>query len=314
MHPGLQKVHRLAARAARRALRAGARLRRVHAGRVMARLFAGAAAGLRLRAMADAPVHPLLRNFAGELNGALARIFAYACAVGAVGLVAAEFASVTRGTAATAPEARPEWVEVARPYPAFALSIPEFEDGARYAIRRHAEGGRKDVLAFGDLARGAAAEIEIYRPAAELEAVADPDAEEAAGRAELRLMAKPVPHTIDSKFGPVALADFTQRAGGSERQCLRFARRFAEPRLQIAGWYCNAGLEVVERRIVGCALDRLSLLAAGSDPKLAALFARAELKRHFCGQNGPILAATPKRGDWIEAARDPKLRGRMVGR
>jgi hypothetical protein len=265
--------------------------------------------------MADAPVHPLLRNFAGELNGALARIFAYACAVGAVGLVAAEFVSVTRGTAAVAPPARPEWVEVGRPYPAFALSIPEFEDGARYAIRRHHAGGRKDTLAFGDLATGAAAEIEIYRPGAEFEAFADPAAAEAAGRAELRLSVKAAPpHTIDSKFGPVALAEFTQRVGGTERQCLRFTRSFAEPRLQIAGWYCNAGLELVERRIVGCALDRLSLLAAGSDPKLAALFARAELKRHFCGQNGPILAATPKRSDWIEAARDPKLRGRMVGR
>ena len=50
------------------------------------------------------------------------------------------------------------------------------------------------------------------------------------------------------------------------------------------------------------------LLAAGGDPKLAALFARAELKRSFCGQNSVFLAATPKRNDWIEAAHDPKLR------
>lgn len=290
MHPGWQSVSRLAAVAARRAVRAG----------------------LRLRALADAPIHPLLRNFAGELNGALARIFAYACAVGAVALVAAELVSVTRGTAAVVPEARPEWVEVVRPYPAFALSIPEFEDGARYAIRRHVAGGRKDVLAFGDLVGGAAAEVEIYRPGTEIETLAD--AGEAAGPVELRLSGKPAIPTLDSKFGPVALAEFTQRAGGSERQCLRFARSFAEPRLHIAGWYCNAGLELVERRIVACALDRLSLLAAGSDPKLAALFARAELKRHFCGQNGPILAATPKRSDWIETARDPKLRGRMAGK
>jgi hypothetical protein len=304
VHPGLQTaVVRLRALLVRAA---------PHAGRARA-LAAAASAALRRRAMAEAPIHPLLRNFAVELNGTLARIFAYGCAVGAVGLIAVEVAATTRG-AARAPQARPEWVEAVRPFPAFALSIAEFEDGARYAIRRHAEGGRKDILAFGDLASGAAAEIEIYRPGGEAGAFASLDAAEAAGAGELRLSGKPVAPTLDSKFGPVVLADFTRHAGDADRQCLRFTRSFAAPRLRIAGWFCNAGREVIDRRIVACALDRLSLLAAGSDPKLAELFARAELKRHFCGQNGPILAATPKRSDWIEAARDPKLRGRMAGR
>ena len=64
--------------------------------------------------------------------------------------------------------------------------------------------------------------------------------------------------------------------------------------------------------MIACALDRLTLAAGGGDPKLAALFARAELKRSFCGQQSVFLAATPKRTDWIEAARDPKLRGRAT--
>jgi hypothetical protein len=34
------------------------------------------------------------------------------------------------------------------------------------------------------------------------------------------------------------------------------------------------------------------------------------LKRTFCGQQSVFVAATPKRNDWIEAARDPRLRGR----
>jgi len=32
------------------------------------------------------------------------------------------------------------------------------------------------------------------------------------------------------------------------------------------------------------------------------------LKRSFCGERRVFLAATPKRTDWIDAARDPKLR------
>lgn len=43
-----------------------------------------------------------------------------------------------------------------------------------------------------------------------------------------------------------------------------------------------------------CALDRLTLLSAGSEPKVGALFAEAELHRSFCGEHDPIIAATPK--------------------
>ena len=37
------------------------------------------------------------------------------------------------------------------------------------------------------------------------------------------------------------------------------------------------------------------MLSAGGDNKLAGLFANAEIKRTFCGQRSPILAATPER-------------------
>ena len=81
--------------------------------------------------------------------------------------------------------------------------------------------------------------------------------------------------------------------------------RSIKPRLELAGWFCNAGEELVDRSMVACAIDRLSLVAAGSEPRLGALFARAELKRTFCGRESVFVAATPKRNDWIEAARDP---------
>ena len=81
---------------------------------------------------------------------------------------------------------------------------------------------------------------------------------------------------------------------GTPRHCLGFVRDYDEPRLQLSGWFCQGGAEFVERSTLACALDRLTLLSAGSEPKVGALFAQAELNRSFCGQRDPILASTPK--------------------
>ena len=71
-------------------------------------------------------------------------------------------------------------------------------------------------------------------------------------------------------------------------------RDYDDPRLQLSGWFCQGGADFIERSMLACALDRLTLLSAGSEPKVGALFAQAELNRSFCGQRNPILAATPK--------------------
>ncbi|HJY16992.1 MAG TPA: hypothetical protein VJ353_05120, partial [Xanthobacteraceae bacterium] len=104
---------------------------------------------------------------------------------------------------------------------------------------------------------------------------------------------------IDSKFGVVSLVDFAIAVpgthNGQQRRCLGFTRPFDDPPLQIAGWYCNADEKPVDSATLACALDRLTVLSAGGDAKVGALFARAELKRTFCGEHNPILAATPER-------------------
>lgn len=291
---------RLAARFAAFDAKALARACLRFAGRQAAALAAGIMFRLRV---ADA----LLAMFAREFHAVLLRVTAYGCALAAIGLIAAE--AMTR-TSLVAEAADAEWVEVNRPFPAFALAMPEFDE-QRYAIWRHADGGgRKDVITFGSLgSSGATAVIELYRAGGEPEVT---DADITAGVGQLRLSTRPaLPNTVDTKFGEVAVAPFTDSAPSGARQCLRFSRSFEAPRFEIAGWFCNAGEELVDRRIIACAIDRLSLLAAGSEPKLGALFARAELKRTFCGQQSVFVAATPKRNDWLEAVRDPRLRGRM---
>jgi hypothetical protein len=49
------------------------------------------------------------------------------------------------------------------------------------------------------------------------------------------------------------------------------------------------------------------LLAAGNDPKLAELFARAELRRSSCAAADTSAASA----DWVTAAENPRLRGAL---
>jgi hypothetical protein len=270
--------------------------------------MASAAATGTMRSFGNGATYQLLRMFANEVHAVIPRVAAYACALGAMGLIVSELLTLPRGATIAQAETGSEWSEVAKPSPAFALAMPEFE-APRYVIWRHANGGgRKDILTFGNPA-GVTAMVELYRPGSEPEA--EPD-DTTASISELRLSGRPVlPIAIDTKFGEIAVDPFTDHAPAGERRCLRFWRNFEEPRFEISGWYCNAGPEMVDRGMIACALDGLALVAAGGETKIAALFARAEVKRTFCGTNSVFVAATPKRHDWIEAARDPRLRGRQ---
>ena len=184
---------------------------------------------------------------------------------------------------------------VAKPFPAFSLSLPELGDSSNgYAMRRHVWGGRQDILTWEEM-NGIAPHVmvEVYRPAGEA-AVFDSAAIEIAARLKNTESATMKPAgVIVTKFGDVALVEFTI---GPARQCLGFARPYTDPQVQILGWHCVSGSAPPSRDIAACALDRLTLLAAGSEPKVRELFARAELKRTFCGQRSHLMAPLPKLG------------------
>ena len=62
------------------------------------------------------------------------------------------------------------------------------------------------------------------------------------------------------------------------------------------------------RAAIGCMLNRLTLLTAGNDARLAELFARAELKRADCqAPSEPRLSS-----DWVTGAGNPSLRGAVL--
>lgn len=241
----------------------------------------------------DAIVRALLRSAASKT---FLRVIAY---VGALCLLALPAAHFIR-SAPTPVEAGPaapaaEWMTVAKPFPAFSLLLPELGDSSTgYAMRRHVWGGRQDILTWEDM-NGSAPHVmvEVYRPAGEATGF-DSAAIEIAARLKNAEAATLKPAgVIDTKFGEMALVEFTI---GAARQCLGFARAYTNPQLQILGWHCVSGSAPPTRDIAACALDRLTLLAAGSEPKVRELFARAELKRTFCGQRSHLMAPLPKLG------------------
>jgi hypothetical protein len=241
-------------------------------------------------------MHPALQSWRDELPSSFVRVLAY---LGAVALLSIGAARVSQPTVINSVEPihRPEWIEIERPFPAFALSIPEAADvPAAYAIRRHAEGnGRKDILTLGDPDSAAPyLRVEIYRPGNEIRRFADPETEIIASTGALApTEVKRIDEPLSSKFGPLTLISFVTSTG-AQRSCLGFVRAHRDPRLQLSGWFCQGGSELIGQSTLACALDRLTLLAAGSEPKIGSLFAQAELNRSYCGQRDPILAATPK--------------------
>jgi hypothetical protein len=246
---------------------------------------------------ARAPKDALRALGRSEAGAILLRLCAYAGALGVMALPAAYFVHSAPSLMAAEPAPVTAWRQVAKPYAAFSVLMTELaERDHDYAMRRHISGGgRQDILTWGEL-KGSTPHlmVEIYRPGAELTGFGSAEQEIAARLKRSGGSAVQYVGEMESKFGTASLVEFS--LGEPLRQCLGFVRAYEDPKLQILGWHCTSGSTPVHRDVVACALDRLTLVAAGSEPKLRELFARAELKRNFCGQRSHLLAPTPKLG------------------
>jgi len=267
-------------------------------------------------------MHPAWREFRDELCATVMRIFAYLGGLAVIGLTLLLILAPPDEEVADEQPFRSDWITVERPFRAFALTMPEFaEPTPTYAIQRHANGGgRRDIMSWGSDPSEAARSrltIEIYRPGAETGAFGDAASEVAIRTAALGgpypLQVAPV---IESKFGPFDSFDFVASPDGAPRQCIGFIRAFEDPRLAITGWHCRAGLELIDRGVVACAFERLSLVMARSEPKVTELFAKAERQRKPCGPKTSVLArlSNTLSHDWLAGSAVPKLRGHLTAR
>jgi hypothetical protein len=253
-----------------------------------------------------ARIHPALTSLADECCATLARLLAYVGTLALLAIVGVYLWDQLPALEMAEPPARPGWSVATRSHPAFAVSQFNFADKTEtYQILRHPQGGRKDVFRWAIQGEKPVAELEIYRPGGEFAQA--PATAEMADRMDLKggreLESAGI---VDSKFGPVTLLRLAGSADGA-RSCLGFVKRLDEPNLQLSGWSCQGDAVPARRAAIGCILSRLILLTAGNDPKLAELFARAELKRSSCAPSA-TSAAIP---DWVTASENPLLRGTL---
>jgi hypothetical protein len=261
-------------------------------------------------------IHPALNGFAAECAATLTRLMAYVGALGLLAMAGLHFWDELPGAAAPESSAKAGWSLASRSYPAFAASPLDLSDKTEtYEVLRHPEGGRKNVLHWTaqGTAQGPAlggkpvAELEIYRPGGEFDP-SDVANAEIGARMEPQGDRQGSAGVIDSKFGAVALLRLSGDANGAKDQakpCLGFIKRLGDPNLQISGWTCQGDGLPARRAAIGCMLNRLTLLSAGNEPKLAELFARAELKRGSCAATTPSATSV----DWVTGIENPRLRG-----
>ena len=250
-------------------------------------------------------IHPALTSFADEVCGTLARLIAYVVMLALLAIGGIYVWEQLPDAMAMEPSSDDSWTLASRSSPAFAISKFDSQDKTEtYEIFRHPGGGRRDLFRWTGQDSKPIAEIEIYRPGAELNQSGPAIAEIAARMDPGGMRALEAAGVIDSKFGTVTLLRLT---GGVDtaRSCLGFIKRVDVPNFRIAGWSCQGDSLAVRRAAISCTLNRLILLTAGNDPKLAELFAHAELRRSDCASPAaPALSA-----DWVTGAENPRLRG-----
>ncbi|WP_439407575.1 hypothetical protein ACNJX9_01195 [Bradyrhizobium sp. DASA03076] len=252
-------------------------------------------------------IHLALANFADEVVGTLARLFAYVGALALFAILALAGLGQLPHLRDDQPAARPGWAIADRSHPAFALSrLDTSEKTASYTIFRHPEGGRRDVMRWAGNADRPWAELEIYREGNEFDVTRPAAAGLAIQMGLAATTALEQAGLIDTKFGPVALFRPSGTADGSPA-CLGYLKRNEEPPLQISGFSCQGDTMPARRAAIGCTLNRLTLLTSGNEPKLAEMFAHAELKRRACDPQG----SSPGSADWLLGAANAQLRGAL---
>jgi hypothetical protein len=250
-----------------------------------------------------------LESFADEVCGTLARLFAYAGVLALIGILLVagwrEF-----GGFDDAELGGPGWAIADGAVPAYALRLADQPDkSATYTVLRHPDGGRKDIIRWGEPAeRPALAELEVYRFGGEPDVRSDPLADLARRMAVRGASAFEAAGVIDSKFGTIGLLRLANTSDGAGA-CLGFLKGVRTPGLRISGWSCLGVEGPVQRAAVGCMLNRLTLLSTGHDTEMTDLFTSAEQKRTACGAGTAGGSAAGGPADWVTTFDNPRLRG-----
>jgi len=247
-----------------------------------------------------------LAGLADEVCATLARLIAYVGALALIAMLALILWQRAGNVDAAVLSSRSAW-SADGPVPAFTLRLTDqLDKSATYTVLRYPAGGRKDIFRWGKPSqRPALVELELYRLGDEADAATDPASNLAMRMAVDGPDALEPAGVIDSKFGPFGLMRQTGAHEGVGA-CLGFLKSVSVPALRISGWTCQGAGVASRRTAIGCMLNRLTLLSAGSEPGIADWFVGAESRRRACD-----LTASGGSFDWATTAGNPQLRGTL---
>lgn len=198
----------------------------------------------------------------------------------------------------------------------FDLAAPEFVKEKKSFASRETEGGREDSLTLGQFAgSGPYLRLDLRRTSAEKRPSPDffLDLTRHAAGAGLSAFKIGQPAPLATRFGAFEGADIrltlaAPEGAGGERVCAAFRLPAAKSGLfEVAGLACAAGVKPMDRRALGCLIDRLEFAPGALAAPLGQFSQAADVDRaKACAA---ASAAGPEKTSWFEAhSRAPEAR------
>ncbi len=156
--------------------------------------------------------------------------------------------------------------------PADDSKIPALE------ARRRSDGAREDLMLFGAIGEAGHLRLVVGRNTGGQSGSFFVELVRHAAQAGLSVTRSAQAHVVETKFGEAQAADVVF-SGPAEQACLAFRLSHPAEDFSIRGWLCGTAERPSSDRQLACAIDRLSLAKAVSDPALKTLFAAADRRR-----------------------------------
>ncbi len=206
---------------------------------------------------------------------------------------------------------------IAKQTAAFDLAAPEFAKETKALSTHRLEGGdgREDSLTLGEFTSGGPyLRLDIRESPADKRGNPDffLDMTRHATQAGLAVAKISQPSPLASRFGSFETADIrlSQKASGesapTERACLALRLMGAKRSVEIAGVACGAPAKPLDRRALGCILDRLDYVPNGENAAFDQFFQAAEQERgKGCAGAGAVPSPNAEKISWLDARAMP---------
>jgi hypothetical protein len=183
---------------------------------------------------------------------------------------------------------------------AFDLDAPEFGKDKKVSVEPAPQGGgRLETLSFGAFeANGLYLRLDILQPLGQKNGNSDffLDMARHASQAGLAVSRIGQPVLLAARLGPFEAADIRLSLRGAdgaaiERGCTAVRHIDSKLSIEIAGLACGVAAKPLDRRVIGCLVDRLYYRPGGADQAMERAFAKTEGQSCLTAASEPAPAA-----------------------